>query len=494
MGTEILEAGSTADAYRRRLERYVTAMDLGRPDRVPVRLSLGDVAAGYAGMTKQEVFYDLDRNLAAARFVADRFDLDLAPGSPSEYWAPLMDCVNAVYYRFPGRGLPANGQFQYVEGEYMLADDYPRFIAEPTAWILETYLPRVQREMAEPGSLRAQLALIRGTAAAAHLAARRRELQEVMAREHGLPPSTSGKAYAPFDVLGDKLRGMRGVLLDVHRRPEQLLEAADMLVGHVIHKILTGAGGDATLPASMPLHRGAYPFLSPAQWERFYWPSLRKVIEGLWSVGKRTMFVAEADWTPYLESIADLPARSIVFHVDQTDLAMAAQLFKDRFCLTGNVPNHVLAYGTPKDVRDYTRRLVETYAGDGGFIVAAAAGIMDPVQLANVEALVDSAHELAVGPSATPSPGGADAASAPRQDGTGDARASDPSRAPRGAECTAAGLPDGATTTGALPGVCVPWSEVATHLGEVLGDVELVRREWELLDDLAYNYLWSWIA
>ena len=494
MHTDVLPAGSTADAYRRRLERYLTAMDLGRPDRVPVRLGLGDVAAGYAGMTKQEVFYDLDRNLAAARFVADRFDLDLAPGSPSEYWAPLMDGVNAVYYRFPGRDLPPDGQFQFVEGEYMLAADYPAFIADPTAWILETYLPRVQREMAEPGSVRAQLALVRGTAAAAHLSARRRELQQVMALEHGLPPSTSGKAYAPFDVLGDKLRGMRGVLLDVHRRPEQLLEAADMLVGHVIHKILSGARGDTTLPAQMPLHRGAYPFLSPAQWERFYWPSLRKVIEGLWSVGKRTMFVAEADWTPYLASIADLPARSIVFHVDQTDLPTAAHLFKDRFCLTGNVPNHLLAYGTPSDVRDYTHRLVETYAGDGGFIVAAAAGIMDPVRLENVEALVDAAHELALGTSPTASSDGAGATSAhPRDLGwpAGVARAAPALADPRPAS---SGSPTSGDVAGCLPGVCVPWSTIADHLGQVKGDVELVRREWERLDELAYSYLWSWIA
>lgn len=469
---EATVALANARGYEQRLGRYMTAMDLGRPERVPVWLLLGEVQATYAGIPRQEVFYDFDRNLTAARFVAERLDLDFSPGVARDYWAPLMDAVGAVYYRFPGKDLPPDGHFQFVEGEYMLPEDYEPFIASPTEWILSTYLPRIQKEFRQPGSLRGNLALIRGMAATAKLASKNREFDDVLAREYGLPPLTSGKAYAPFDVLGDKLRGMRGILLDIHRRPDQVLRAADALVDHVIYKIMA-SGGSTALPAFMPLHRGAYPFLSPKQWRTFYWPSLKRVVEALWSLGKRTMFFAEGDWTLYLESITELPPRSIVFHADQTDLATAKRLFKGHYCLSGNVPGDVLAYGSPGDVREYTKRLVGDYAGDGGFLVAPGALINDPVPIENVEALLEAAHERVGAPVSRESPGKGGQpnagsvtglAAAPRVEGPG------------------------------RPGVCLPWTTLKPEMGEVLGDEGLVRREWEDVDGLAYAYLWSWIA
>ena len=45
----------------------------------------------------------------------------------------------------------------------MLPEDYDAFIADPTRWLLDVYLPRIHADMAEPGSYRAGLALIRGT-------------------------------------------------------------------------------------------------------------------------------------------------------------------------------------------------------------------------------------------------------------------------------------------------------------------------------------------
>ena len=92
--------------------------------------------------------------------------------------------------------------------------------------------------------------------------------------------------------------------------------------------------------------------------QKFYWPSLKKVIEGLWEKGKRTLFYAEGNWTPYLEKIAELPDKSIVFHVDTTDMKKAKEILGGRFCISGNVPNTMLAYGTPEEVRDYCKKLI----------------------------------------------------------------------------------------------------------------------------------------
>ncbi|MDR3543001.1 MAG: hypothetical protein P4L69_18870 [Desulfosporosinus sp.] len=42
------------------------------------------------------------------------------------------------------------------------------------------------------------------------------------------------------------------------------------------------------------------------------------------------------------------------------------------------------------------------------------------------------------------------------------------------------------------PGVCVPWEVKMEEFGTFPGNEEIAKKEWEKLDDLAYNYIWFW--
>jgi hypothetical protein len=43
------------------------------------------------------------------------------------------------------------------------------------------------------------------------------------------------------------------------------------------------------------------------------------------------------------------------------------------------------------------------------------------------------------------------------------------------------------------PGVCFPWEQKAKEFGEIKGDVEILKSEWEKIDSMAYIYLWWWV-
>jgi hypothetical protein len=69
-----------------------------------------------------------------------------------------------------------------------------------------------------------------------------------------------GHGGALFDHLGDGLWGTRGVALDIHRQPGNLLEALDAATARKIHEIHHGP--DYTRlghrhVAGMALHKGA---------------------------------------------------------------------------------------------------------------------------------------------------------------------------------------------------------------------------------------------
>ena len=382
--------------YQKRLNRYLTAMDCGKPDVVPVAFGVGEWVNKYAGITLQELYYDLDKSNQIVDEMLEGLDFDIFKGGPVLWWPPMFDAMGSKLYKFPGIGVDENSTFQFNEQEYMKADDYDEFIASPTEWLVNHYLPNISSELANPGSYRATIALIKGAAAFAIAGSKSTAAFAKWTVDHGIVGQTAGFTKAPFDTLGDALRGMKGILLDLRRRPDKVLAACEAITPHNVNYALAGAGADTRFPSFAPLHRGAYPFLNPQQWDNYYWPSLKATIEGMWAKGKRMLFYAEGDWTPFLDRIAQLPEKSIVFQIDTTDPKKAKEILGGKFCLQGGVPTTLLTYGTPEKVKEHVKRTIDELAGDGGFILDSGGVIMGDAKKENLLAMIEAAREYGV--------------------------------------------------------------------------------------------------
>jgi uroporphyrinogen-III decarboxylase len=189
---------------------------------------------------------------------------------------------------------------------------------------------------------------------------------------------------------------MKGILLDLRRRPNKVIAACEVIVPHNIRSGIAGPGVDLRFPCFAPLHRGSYPFLNPEQWNKFYWPTLKAVIEGLWANGKRMFFYAEGDWTPYLEKIAELPAKSIIFDIDNTDPKKAKEILGGKFCLQGGIPTTLLTYGTPEQLKEHVKRVIDELGSDGGFILAPGGSVLGDAKKENIMAAIEAAREYGV--------------------------------------------------------------------------------------------------
>ena len=96
------------------------------------------------------------------------------------------------------------------------------------------------------------------------------------------------------------------------------------------------------------MHRGCVPFVTPDQFNNIYWPTVKPIIEELWADGHQTLFYAEGNWDHHLESFAELPDLSIVYHVDQGDIFKVHEVLGHKFCLSGGIPNFLLAFRPPE--------------------------------------------------------------------------------------------------------------------------------------------------
>ncbi|MFH1745996.1 MAG: uroporphyrinogen decarboxylase family protein [Planctomycetota bacterium] len=460
--------------YTQRLNRYTTALRNEQPDCVPIRPFVAEFTAKYAGYTCQDVTHDYELAFAAVRKCAADFDWDAVVGNMVYVWTGLTQAIGLKYYGVPGIDIPPDVGFQYREPPedqaFMRADEYDALIADPTGFLLNVWLPRVSGDVTPPGeptTPRNNLSFLKGGMAMLQYFNAFGTQNARLRAESGTVSAISGILKAPFDIIADKLRGYLGLTRDMFTQPDKVLAACEALMPHLLHVALGGADPDRNVPIGFWMHRGCVPFVTPAQFDSHYWPTLKPIIAELWTRGHQTLFYAEGNWNHHLDSFAELPDRSIVYHVDQADIFEVHAKLGHKFCLSGGVPNFLLGYGTSADVRARCKQVIDGVARDGGYIMDASAIIQNDARVENIQAMTDATREYG-----GYSTGHASATSNPSPT---DHQNDDPAwlrnARPR-------------------PGVCIPWQDQLKELPPISGNPELVQRVWEDLDALAHMYLW----
>ena len=407
--------------YKARVDRLLAALELRVPDRVPVSLNTGFWPALSAGLTPYESMNDPARARKAWIDFNSRFQPD-AMSDPVHYTMPgeMFEALDYKLYAWPGHGVAKEGSYQYNEKEWMLPEEYDHLISDPSDYMLRTYLPRTVGAFAGFSQLSSlfdfiELPFVSGhtggwdspemIAGLERLAAAGRLRNNwwnetavpvmVQLMSLGFPAYRSCGTKAPFDILGDTLRGTRGVVVDMFRCPDKVLAACERLVQVAVDWPLKRPAAPATPVVFVPLHKGADGFMSDEQFKTFYWPSLRKMLIGLIDEGMIPFCFAEGRYNTRLEAIMDLPKGKTVWLFDQSDMARAKETIGTVACLEGNMPLSLLYAGTPEEVAARTRELIDV-AGDGGGYILDIGAVADEGDDENLAAMIKTAREYGV--------------------------------------------------------------------------------------------------
>jgi uroporphyrinogen-III decarboxylase len=139
----------------------------------------------------------------------------------------------------------------------------------------------------------------------------------------------------------------------------------------------------------MPLHKGADGFMSQAQFEKFYWPSLKRVFEGIIEAGGVPVPFAEGGYNQRMDYLNELPKSSVAWMIDRSDMKALKQKVGQNACLIGNVPSSILHAGTPADVEKYCRELIDDIGPGGGFMMATGT-VTDDGRPEMIKAMIDT--------------------------------------------------------------------------------------------------------
>ncbi len=411
----------TSPDFDLRTKRINDAIALRKPDQVPLFPSFHLFPARYVGMTYEEAFYDLERWLAANEKTVLDYDPDLyfQPSGPISTAGAAHEALDSKQIKWPGHGVAATRSFQFIEGEYMKAEEYDEFLADPSDWTLRKYLPRIYGNLQGLGMLPTVRSLLAGYAGAgivgilalppvaASLNALNQAAQismqwsigyaqfEQKMNAMGYPAYAAAVALAPYDLISDMLRGMRGTMKDMYRCPEKLVAAMELLlpdqIGGAIHQCQMSGNPRIFIP----LHRGADGFMSAEQFERFYWPTLKALFLGLIDAGLTPAPFFEGAYDQRLQYLKELPPGKILGWFERSDLMQLKRELGDVMCIASGMPASLLQAGTPEQVRAETKKLIETVGRDGGFIMSNNT-VLDEADPALVKVWAEATKEFGV--------------------------------------------------------------------------------------------------
>jgi uroporphyrinogen-III decarboxylase len=364
------------ELLKERRDRILKAVALEKPDRIPVVLEYSGFAA-YA--TKTEIADFISSPAKATETMIQAYKL-IGGGDAINYgtFSPYrLSYLYGAKVKVPGIDLPADGMWQVVETELMKVEDYDR--------ILEIGWPEFFKDFLSDRVF---------NDAAWNLLPANQERIDIIGlwSDEGVPVLAGGDVTTPFELLCGS-RSTEKFFLDLLEIPDKVEAVMELMIPHLSLTNVDRMIKRGYMVAWVGGWRTAPFMLSPRIWERFVWPYFQQQVNKVVEAGLIPLLHLDSNWDRELERFKDFPKGKIIMALDgDTDIFRAKEILGDHICLMGDVPPSMLAFDTPDDVYQYSRKLIRSL-GPEGFILQSGCDIPANATLENVQAMLSAALE-----------------------------------------------------------------------------------------------------
>jgi len=349
--------------YQQRICDIKTTCNQREPSRVPIMGNVSTWPVGYAGAKTRDLVFD--RRLQTevmCKYLDDVYiDCIMKLGL-----GPALKTVWALESSSWGIS-PNEVTIQHAGGNCpMEPQEYPALIADPMGFMLNGLGPRKFPALRRPypHNLEAlkQAAFVMMDSAADYAAN-----GQCAKERYGIPAIIGAKLYAPLDLIADRLRGVTGMLTDMHRHPQALADACEALYPIYMKAAEKGITGDfpfACTTAHVPT------FLGPKKFAQFFWPTYRRMLLRVRELGCQTLLFMEGTWEPYFDLLNELPPNTLIGLLEMDDPVEAKKRIGKNITIMGGVSTELLALGTKQECLDRAKQILDACAPGGGFLWA----------------------------------------------------------------------------------------------------------------------------
>lgn len=359
------------------------------PERVPISAKLPfEACIDYAGLSMVKAQWTFEGAEDAYDILCRKIHTDAMPVGGEEKNPAVFKILDSQGYQ-----VTSSGSIQHSDCVTLFSEEYDRFIENPMDFFMEKVLPRMFKGLDCDAAQRSFI-LAKASTAFNERAVQVGQLTQKLGKKYGFftpPAGSSAVVRAPFDLLGDFLRGFKGISSDLRRMPEKIGMACDALLPF---QIFRGLPQNVSVLGStfIPLHFAGY--IRPKDFENIYWPSLKKFIEYLYCHGQVCQLFCENDWMRYLDYLYELPpATRFIFEYGD------AQKIKDtlgkKHIISGLYPLTYLKTATKQKCIDKAKEYIDILAPGGNYIFSFDKNplSLNSINLENYIAVIDYVAE-----------------------------------------------------------------------------------------------------
>ncbi len=195
-------------------------------------------------------------------------------------------------------------------------------------------------------------------------------------KEYGLPSMApnnpmSGAIQFGIEELEANLLGIRQLSVAMRRGPEILdrfIERWDREhIDPIIEKVMKSDGPNYKYCFDASVMMLAQNIMSTAQFERFFWPSLKRLLDAYAAKGMNVRVFCEGSIARFTDYFKDYPKGVLTFHLEQDDPFEIREKLPN-VCIMGGMTTEMLANASPEECVAYTKRLCDELGAEGGFI------------------------------------------------------------------------------------------------------------------------------
>ncbi len=137
--------------------------------------------------------------------------------------------------------------------------------------------------------------------------------------------------------------------------------------------------------------------LSPAMFEQFVAPRIKLLTDLAHSHNTKVMFHSCGSITAFIDTLIEIGVDildPIQVRAANMDPAPIKATYGSRICLHGSIDTqYVLPQGSPQEVADNVKRMIDILGADGGFILAPCHVLQTDVPTENVRAMYETGYE-----------------------------------------------------------------------------------------------------
>ncbi len=199
-----------------------------------------------------------------------------------------------------------------------------------------------------------------------------------------------GYVQAPLRHVS-MLRGTEKVMTDIFKKADNLRRLFEIATESLIvyAKAVIGAGADIVCIGD-PVSSGD--IISRRTWEAWGFPYTKRLIEAIRGEGSKAMLHICGNTTDRLESLAATGA-DILSLDTAVDFEKARAILGPGACLMGNVSTTKLAIGSPQEVGEEAKAIIQKAGREGHLILSGGCLIGETCPAINMKAMVQAAKE-----------------------------------------------------------------------------------------------------